>query len=72
MSTDSQLDNLLKTNIANSSESEHRIQNIVSLAKQEVGLRDLLTHVLLNIWMPIISIGSIFFVLFNRNKKTKL
>jgi len=69
MIADSLLDDLLRDNIKNTPESEQRIQDIVTSARQETGLRDFLILILLRIWMPIISIGSILFVLLNRNTK---
>jgi hypothetical protein len=66
-----QLEEYFKSDLENTGASSERIENVVKKAKQEAGMRDLLTHMLLRIWMPIISIGSIFFVFLNRQNKTK-
>lgn len=65
------IDTLVKTEPKNSPGSEQRVKKIITSAKSEAGLRDLLTHSLIRIWLPILSIGSIFFVMFNRKTKTK-
>ena len=71
LNTEKQLDTLYQAELENISASPERIKDVVKSAKHEVGMRDLLTHALLRIWMPILSIGSIFFVFFNSKTKTK-
>lgn len=71
VNAEKQLDALYQVDIGDSSDSSKRISNIVVSAKREAGMRDLLTHMLFRIWIPILSIGSIIFVLFNRRKKIK-
>ena len=71
MISDLKMDTLVTAELKNSPDSEQRIKKIITTAKQEAGMRALLTHLLIQIWVPILSLGSIFFVMFNRNRKTK-
>ena len=63
-----QLDQLLQDGVDGKSASQKRIADVVNIAKKEVGVRDILTHFLIKIWLPILSLGSIFFVFLNRKK----
>jgi hypothetical protein len=71
VNTENQLDELFQAEINKTPASSERIENVVKSAKQEAGMRDLFTHMLFRIWMPIMSIGSIFFVFLNRQSKIK-
>ena len=71
MISDLQMDTLVTAELKNSPDSEQRIKKIINTAKQEASMRAFLTHLLIQIWVPILSLGSIFFVMFNRNRKTK-
>ena len=69
--SEQELDALFKSDVNDSPASTERVKNIMKSARQEAGMRDLLTHMLFRIWIPILSIGSIVFVFFNGSKKTK-
>jgi hypothetical protein len=71
VNTEDQLDELFQAEIENTPASKERIAKVVKSAKQETGMRDLLTHIVLRIWMPLMSIGSIFFVFINQQSKIK-
>ncbi len=69
MLDDQALDKLLQLDTVTAIPTNGRVERIVSTARQETGVRDLLTHMLLRVWVPIISIGSIFFVFLSKKQK---
>ena len=69
---DEQINILFKEEFDCAKPSEKRVNSIVHSARQETGVRDLLTHLLLRIWIPIISMSSMVFVLYkNSSSQTK-
>ncbi len=71
VNTEKQLNELFQAEIENTTASSKRIEKVVKSARQETGMRDLMTHMLFRVWMPLISVGAIFFVFLNRQSKIK-
>lgn len=67
---DEQINNLFQEELACEPASESRIASILESARRETGVRDLVTHLLLRIWIPILSLGSQVFV-FYQDKSTQ-